>query len=121
FERHRPRERRPSRCSGRRCEGGQEGWPGDAGARKKEARLLVAGLRPQVARRQLSQYSDDMLSLSAVAGHARLTTLLSQAIARGTLPPTLLFAGRAGVGKFLTARAVAATLNCLAPVKDVGG
>jgi DNA polymerase-3 subunit delta' len=62
-----------------------------------------------------------MLSLSAVAGHARLTTLLSQAIARGTLPPTLLFAGRAGVGKFLTARAVAATLNCLSPVKADGG
>jgi DNA polymerase-3 subunit delta' len=62
-----------------------------------------------------------MLSLSAVAGHARLTTLLSHAIATGTLPPTLLFAGRAGVGKFLTARAVAATLNCQSPVKDVGG
>jgi DNA polymerase-3 subunit delta' len=62
-----------------------------------------------------------VLSLSAVAGHARLTTLLSHAIARGTLPPTLLFAGRAGVGKFLTARAVAATLNCLSPVSSASG
>src|SRR5262245_47871547 len=62
-----------------------------------------------------------MLSLSAVAGHARLTSLLSHAIERGTLPPTLLFAGRAGVGKFATARAVAATLNCLSPIRDVGG
>jgi DNA polymerase III subunit delta' len=62
-----------------------------------------------------------VLSLSAVAGHARLTTLLSQAIARGTLPPTLLFSGRAGVGKFLTAHAVAATLNCTSPVENVEG
>src|SRR5262245_40229712 len=62
-----------------------------------------------------------MLSLSAVTGHARLTALLSQAIDRGTLPPTLLFAGRAGVGKFLTARAVGATVNCMSPVRDVEG
>ena len=62
-----------------------------------------------------------MLSLAGVVGHARLTTLLSQAIARGTLPPTLLLSGRAGVGKFLTARAVAATVNCTSPVENTAG
>ena len=45
----------------------------------------------------------------------------AQAIARDTLPPTLLFAGPAGVGKFLTARAVAAALNCQSPVRSAGG
>jgi DNA polymerase-3 subunit delta' len=62
-----------------------------------------------------------VLSLSSVAGHARLTTRLAQAIVRETLPPTLLFAGPAGVGKFLTARAVAATLNCQSPVRSATG
>jgi len=62
-----------------------------------------------------------VLSLSGVVGHRRLTTLLSSAVARETLPPTLLFAGPNGVGKFLTARAVAACLNCLAPVRDAPG
>ena len=37
-------------------------------------------------------------------------------MARETLPPTLLFAGPSGVGKFRTARALAAALNCLEPV-----
>jgi DNA polymerase-3 subunit delta' len=44
--------------------------------------------------------------------------LLSQAIARDTLAPTLLFAGPGGVGKFHVARAVAAAVNCLSPVRD---
>jgi DNA polymerase-3 subunit delta' len=53
----------------------------------------------------------------ALAGHRRLTALLSRAIGRGTLPPTLLFTGPAGVGKWRTAVATAQTLNCLAPVQ----
>lgn len=56
-----------------------------------------------------------MLSFAHIVGHRRPTTLLSQAIARETLPPALLFAGRAGVGKYQVARVVAATLNCLSP------
>jgi DNA polymerase-3 subunit delta' len=59
--------------------------------------------------------------LSSVVGHRRQTRLLSQAIARGTLPPALLFVGPDGVGKFTIARAVAATLNCLAPRKNEDG
>ncbi|MGH9143790.1 MAG: DNA polymerase III subunit delta', partial [Vicinamibacterales bacterium] len=47
-----------------------------------------------------------------VVGHVRLIDLLSRSIAGGTLPPTLLFAGPSGVGKHLTALAVAQALNC---------
>jgi DNA polymerase-3 subunit delta' len=50
-----------------------------------------------------------------------VTTLLSQALRRDTLPPTLLFAGPPGVGKFVVAKAVAATANCLAPVHEANG
>jgi DNA polymerase III subunit delta' len=42
-------------------------------------------------------------------------SLLSRAIARDTLPPSLLFAGRAGVGKRRTAVAIAEAVNCLQP------
>ena len=60
-----------------------------------------------------------MLTFSSIVGHRRVTTLLAQAIARDTLPPTLLLAGAAGVGKYEVARAAAAALNCLAPRRDV--
>jgi DNA polymerase III subunit delta' len=59
-------------------------------------------------------------SLAGIVGHRRLTTLLSQAIARDTLPPTLLFSGPTGVGKYLVAKALASTVNCLAPARDRG-
>jgi len=52
-----------------------------------------------------------------VVGHVRLIDLLSRSIAGGTLPPSLLFAGPAGIGKHLTALAVAQFLNCLKPSK----
>jgi DNA polymerase-3 subunit delta' len=42
--------------------------------------------------------------------------LLSRAVARDTLPPSLLLAGSAGVGKRRTAMAVAAAINCTNPV-----
>src|SRR5476649_700149 len=47
-----------------------------------------------------------------VVGHVRLIDLLSRSVAGSTLPPSLLFAGPAGVGKHLTAVAVAQALNC---------
>src|SRR5687768_1013112 len=50
-----------------------------------------------------------------VVGHRRLVTLLSRAIARATLPPALLFAGPAGVGKKRVALALAEAINCTAP------
>jgi DNA polymerase III subunit delta' len=56
----------------------------------------------------------------SLAGHRRLTALLSRAVGRGTLPPTLLFTGPAGVGKWRAAVATAQTLNCLTPVQPAG-
>lgn len=61
------------------------------------------------------------MSLRDIIGHRRLTTLISRAIARESLPPTLLFAGPPGVGKWRVARAAAQALNCLEPVRDVDG
>ncbi len=55
------------------------------------------------------------MSFASVVGHARMLTLLSRAIARDALPPALLLAGPAGVGKKRVALAVAETLNCLQP------
>ena len=51
-----------------------------------------------------------------IVGHRRLVSLLSRACARDTLPPSLLLAGPAGVGKRRTAGAIAAALNCLQPL-----
>ena len=48
-----------------------------------------------------------------IVGHRRLLTLLSRAIARNTLPPALLLAGPAGVGKRRAAMAIAEAVNCL--------
>ncbi len=49
-------------------------------------------------------------------GDSRLLSLLSRAIARDTLPPSLLFAGPERAGKRATAIAVAQALNCQAPI-----
>lgn len=50
-----------------------------------------------------------------IAGHSRLLSLLSRVISRDVIPPALLMAGPAGVGKRLTAVAVAQAMNCLQP------
>jgi DNA polymerase-3 subunit delta' len=55
-----------------------------------------------------------------VVGHVRLIDLLSRSVAGGTLPPSLLFAGPAGIGKRLTALAVAQALNCTNTTKASG-
>lgn len=59
------------------------------------------------------------MPFAALVGHRRLTALLSRAIDRGTLPPTLLFAGPMGVGKWRVAVATAQALNCLEPRRGV--
>ena len=48
-----------------------------------------------------------------VVGHVRLIELLARSVKGATLPPSLLFAGPAGIGKHLTALLVAQALNCL--------
>ncbi len=55
------------------------------------------------------------MPFARVIGHSRPLGLLAGSIARGTLPPSLLFTGPEGVGKRLVAQAVAETLNCLSP------
>ncbi|HKY22433.1 MAG TPA: DNA polymerase III subunit [Vicinamibacterales bacterium] len=52
------------------------------------------------------------MAFQEVVGHRRLLSLLSQAIARDSLTPSLILSGPEGVGKRLTAVAVAQTLNC---------
>src|SRR5918995_2067430 len=52
----------------------------------------------------------------AITGHRPLLELLARATARDTLPPSLLFAGPEGVGKRLTALALAEALNCERPI-----
>jgi DNA polymerase-3 subunit delta' len=51
-----------------------------------------------------------------VVGHRRIVSLLKRSIADDTLPPSLIFAGSAGIGKRLVATASAQTLNCRARV-----
>jgi DNA polymerase III subunit delta' len=51
-----------------------------------------------------------------IVGHRHLTSLLARAVSRGTVPPTLLLAGPAGVGKWRVARAIAEAVNCQTPV-----
>jgi DNA polymerase-3 subunit delta' len=51
-----------------------------------------------------------------IAGHAPLRALIATAAGRGTLPPSLMFAGPAGVGKHMTAVALAQFVNCTQPV-----
>jgi DNA polymerase-3 subunit delta' len=47
-----------------------------------------------------------------VVGHQRLVSLLARSIRQDSLPPSLIFAGPAGVGKRLVALAAAQALNC---------
>src|ERR687892_2433918 len=55
------------------------------------------------------------MTLREIIGHRRLTALIARAIERESLPPTLLFAGPPGVGKWAVARATAQAVNCLDP------
>jgi DNA polymerase-3 subunit delta' len=55
----------------------------------------------------------------AIVGHHRVKVLLAGAVKRGSVPPTLLFAGPSGVGKSLVASATAAALNCLSPLEAI--
>ena len=57
-----------------------------------------------------------------LTGHRHLLELIARAAMRGTLPPSVIFAGPDGVGKRLAAIALAQSMNCLAPVPfDAGG
>jgi DNA polymerase-3 subunit delta' len=51
-----------------------------------------------------------------IAGHEHLRILISRAALRGSLPPSLIFAGPAGVGKHASAVALAQLVNCRQPI-----
>ena len=53
-----------------------------------------------------------------ITGHRTRLLLLSQAVAGGTLPSSLILAGPAGVGKRRVAMAIAQALNCTDPRGD---
>lgn len=55
-----------------------------------------------------------------ISGHPRLLELVARAAVRGTLPPSLIFAGPEGVGKRMVALALAQVLNCLQLEKTSG-
>lgn len=69
------------------------------------------------------------MPFNAIIGHSHIHELLARAASRGSLPPSLIFAGPDGVGKLKTAIALAQVLNCLtlppaspdAPVTDACG
>lgn len=61
------------------------------------------------------------MTYRTIVGHAPVKALLSGAVARNTVPPTLLFSGPHGVGKSLVADATAAAINCASPVRDLPG
>ena len=52
------------------------------------------------------------MSFREVIGHRRMLTFVSRAIARDTLTPSVVLSGPEGVGKRLTAVAIAQALNC---------
>ncbi len=53
------------------------------------------------------------MAFREIVGHRRLLSLLSQAIGRQSLTPSLILSGPEGVGKRLTALSIAQELNCL--------
>lgn len=56
----------------------------------------------------------------AISGHRHLLDLIARAASRGTLPPSLIFAGPDGVGKRMAALALAQLMNCLS-LDQTGG
>jgi DNA polymerase-3 subunit delta' len=57
------------------------------------------------------------MAFREVVGHRRLLSLLSRAIQRQSLTPSLILSGPEGVGKRLTAISIAQELNCLSTVE----
>src|SRR5690349_19667566 len=55
------------------------------------------------------------MPLRDVIGHRTIVGLLARSIERGSLPPSLIFAGPRGVGKRLAALATAQAVNCVEP------
>ncbi len=54
-----------------------------------------------------------VMAFREIVGHRRLLSILARAIANDTLTPSLILSGPEGVGKRLTAIAIAQALNCV--------
>ncbi len=52
----------------------------------------------------------------SIVGHHHVLALLARAVARESLPPSLILSGQEGVGKHRAAVALAQVVNCLKPV-----
>lgn len=63
----------------------------------------------------------EAMPFDEIVGHRAVITRISSAIARDSLPPSVLLTGPGGVGKRLLATAVAQALNCAAPRRNVSG
>lgn len=57
----------------------------------------------------------------SIVGHHRVVDLLARAVARDSLPPSLILSGPEGVGKRRVALALAQAVNCLKPVTKESG
>ena len=55
------------------------------------------------------------MAFRQIIGHRTALELAARALVRGSLPPSLLFAGPEGVGKGLVAQGIAQAMNCLNP------
>ncbi|MET0151515.1 MAG: DNA polymerase III subunit [Candidatus Binatia bacterium] len=64
---------------------------------------------------------DGLTTLSSILGQDAVVAMLRQALARGTLPHAILFAGPEGVGKRTTALALAAERMCTAGLDEACG
>ena len=106
-----PRKRslRRRRASGRRS----------SGRRKDQGERTLASLVDSAARGSIRPAA--AMPFRDITGHARIYQLLARAAARASLPPSLIFAGPEGVGKRMTAVALAQLLNCLAPIRMASG
>ena len=61
---------------------------------------------------------DSAMAFRDVVGHESMLRLVGQAVARDTLPPSLLLVGPDGVGKRLVAISLAQVQNCAAASFD---
>jgi DNA polymerase-3 subunit delta' len=58
------------------------------------------------------------MTFTEIVGHRSLLTIIARAVARGSIPPSLLFVGPEGIGKRQAASALSQALNCVSPIQQ---
>ena len=71
--------------------------------------------------RRVIRFSRPTCPFDHLAGHRVLLDLVARAAARGSLPPSLIFAGPDGVGKRLAALSLAQLFNCTSVAGEADG